>query len=454
MQPFPPFSDPALPSLTSVDLRIDAGFVVPVQPEGVLKGHAVLVTGETIVAIVPIADADARYAAKETLVLPAHVLIPGLVNSHTHAAMTLLRGIADDVPLLPWLQQHIWPREARFLAPDFVFDGTLLAAAEMLQGGITTCADMYFHPADASRAFEAAGMRAVLGIPVLDFPTPYAADADAYLQHGLAARDAFAHAPRLRFALAPHAPYTVGDDTWRKIVMFARQLDLPIVTHLAETRTEVDDAMRATGVTPLARLDALGVTGPSFIAVHGVHLSPADIAILVAQGSHVVHCPASNMKLASGIAPVQAMLDAGVNVSIGTDSAASNNRLDLFSEMRLGSLLAKVATGDAAAVPAATALRMATLNGARALGLDAMIGSLQPGKLADLVAVDLGGIDTSPVFDPVSHLVHAVGRECVTDVWVSGARIVRDRQLQTIDTESLLHRTRAWQRQLAIPLTP
>ncbi|MEO6567028.1 MAG: TRZ/ATZ family hydrolase [Casimicrobiaceae bacterium] len=441
-------------SLTSVDLRIDAGFLVPVQPEGVLKGHAVLVSGETIVAIVPVATADARYVAKETLVLPAHVLMPGLVNAHTHAAMSLLRGIADDVPLLPWLQQHIWPREARFVAPDFVFDGTLLAAAEMLQGGTTTCADMYFHPADAARAFDTAGMRAVLGIPVLDFPTPYAADADAYLQQGLAARDAFASMSRLRFALAPHAPYTVGDDTWRKIVMFARQLDLPIVTHLAETRQEVDDALRATGATPLARLDALGVTGPSFIAVHGVHLTPSDLAVLVAQGSHVVHCPASNMKLASGIAPVQAMLDAGLNVSIGTDGAASNNRLDLFSEMRLASLLAKVATGNAAAVPAATALRMATLNGAQALGLDAMIGSLQPGKLADLIAVDLGGVDSSPVFDPVSHLVHVAGRECVTDVWISGARIVRDRQLQTIDTEALLHRTRAWQRQLAIPLTP
>ena len=440
-------------SLLPVDLRIDAGFVVPVLPEGVLKGHAVLVADERIVAIVPVAEADARYAAAETLALPSHVLIPGFVNAHTHAAMTLLRGIADDVPLRLWLQQHIWPREARFVGPDFVFDGTLLAAAEMLQGGTTTCGDMYFHPADAARAFDAAGMRAVLGIPVLDFPTPYAADADAYLQYGLAARDAFAAATRLRFALAPHAPYTVGDETWRKIVMYARQLDLPIITHVAETRAEVDDAVRSTGATPLARLDALGVTGPSFVAVHGVHLSAADIAVLVAQGSHVVHCPASNMKLASGIAPVQAMLDAGLNVALGTDGAASNNRLDLFSEMRLASLLAKVATGDAATVPAATALRMATLNGAQALGLDAVIGSLQPGKQADLVAVDLSGVATSPVFDPVSHLVHVAGRECVTDVWVGGARIVRDRLLQTIDTDALLHRTRAWQRQLAVPMT-
>lgn len=443
-----------LNSRIAVDLRIDAGFIVPVIPAGALTGHSLLVTDERIVAIVPAAAADAQYVAAQTVALPSHVLIPGLVNAHTHGAMSLLRGIADDVPLQPWLQDHIWPREARFVAPEYVFDGTLLAAAEMLQGGTTTCADMYFHPADSARAFDAAGMRAVLGIPVLDFATSYAADADAYLEYGLAARDAFAHAARLRFALAPHAPYTVGDDTWRKIIMYARQLDLPITTHLAETRAEVDDALRATGTTPLARLDALGATGPMFIAVHAVHVNAADIALLAAQGSHVVHCPASNMKLASGIAPIQAMLDAGINIALGTDGAASNNRLDMFAEMRLASLLAKVATGDAAVVPAPIALQMATLNGARVLGMDAMIGSLEPGKLADLVAVDLGGIATSPVFDPVSHLVHAAGRECVTDVWISGVRIVQERMLQTIDTSALLDRTRNWQHKLASSATP
>ncbi len=435
----------------TVDLRIDAGYIVPVMPAGVFTGHALLIAGEHIVALVPTAQADAHYVAQATLHLPGHVLIPGLVNAHAHAAMSLLRGIADDVPLHIWLQQHIWPREARFVAPDFVFDGTQLAAAEMLQGGITCCADMYFHPADAARAFEASGMRAVLGLPVLDFPTPYAADADAYLQHGLAARDAFAHAARLRFALAPHAPYTVGDATWGKIVMYARQLDLPIITHLAETQAEVADALRATGVTPLARLDALGATGPAFVAVHAVHVTPADIAMLAAQGSSVVHCPASNMKLASGIAPVQALLDAGVNVALGTDGSASNNRLDLFAEMRLASLLSKVATGDAASVPAAQALRMATLDGARALGLDAVTGSLEPGKLADMVAVDLDSVSTAPVFDPVSHLVHAAGRECVTDVWIGGNRIMNGRQLTTIDTPALLRRTRAWQRKITSP---
>ncbi len=432
-----------------VDLRIDAHWIVPVEPAGFLVDHTVIVDGGRIEAILPPDEASAAYAPRETRVLDSHVLIPGLVNAHTHTAMTLLRGIADDVPLKPWLEQHIWPREGRFVAPEFVFDGTLLGAAEMLCGGVTCCNDMYFYPQDAARAYEVAGMRALLGVPILDFPTPYAADADAYLTQGLAARDAFRHSPLLTFALAPHAPYTVSDATWAKIVMYAHQLDLPIETHLAETRAEVDDALAATGATPLARLDHLGATGPGFIAIHSVHVSADDIATLARHGCHVVHCPASNMKLASGIAPVSALLAAGVNVALGTDGAASNNRLDLFGEMNLASLLAKVATGDAAAVPAATALRMATLNGARALGLGEVTGSLVRGKQADLVAVDLSGVSTQPVFDPISHLVNAADRACVTDVWVGGARIVADRKLTTVEQQALLARARAWQHKLA-----
>ncbi len=432
-----------------VDLRIDAQWIVPVEPAGALTGHALIVDDGRIVALLPASAADATYAPRTKCAFPTHVLLPGLVNAHTHSAMTLLRGIADDVPLKPWLEQHIWPREGRFVSPEFVFDGTLLAAAEMLRGGVTCCNDMYFYPDAAARAYEAAGMRALIGAPVLDFPTPYAADADAYLTRGLAARDAFKHAPLLTFALAPHAPYTVGDAAWERIVMYARQLDLPIQTHLAETRDEVATALASTGMTPLTRLDRLGATGPGFIAIHAVHVDSADIAVLAAQGCHVVHCPASNMKLASGIAPVAALLDAGVNVALGTDGAASNNRLDILSEMRLASLLAKVATGDAAAVPAATALRMATLNGARALGLDAVTGSLLPGKDADLVAVDLSRVSTQPVFDPVSHLVNAAGRSCVSDVWVRGVRMVDGRQLAGVDEPALLVRVRAWQHKLA-----
>ncbi|MFO1324259.1 MAG: TRZ/ATZ family hydrolase [Burkholderiales bacterium] len=434
-----------------VELRIDAAWIVPVEPAGALTGHSLIVDGGRIVAVVPAAEADARYAAGETLTLASHLLIPGLVNAHTHSAMSLMRGIADDVPLKSWLEDHIWPREGRFVSADFVFDGTLLAAAEMLRGGVTCCNDMYFYPDAAARAYEVAGMRALIGAPVLDFPTPYAADADAYLARGLAARDAFKHVPTLSFALAPHAPYTVGDASWERVVMFARQLDLPIETHVAETRNEVDDAIAATGITPLARLDRLGATGPTFIAIHAVHVDAADIALLAAQGCHVVHCPASNMKLASGVAPIARLLAAGVNVALGTDGAASNNRLDIFSEMRLASLLAKVSTGDASAIPAATALAMATIGGARALGLDRTIGSLVPGKDADIVAVDLSGVATQPVFDPVSHLINAADRSDVSDVWVRGVRMVEDGRLRTIDRAVLLDRTRAWQHRLAAP---
>ena len=436
----------------AIDLRINAPWIVPVEPAGVLAEHALLVHEGSIIAVVPAEVADVRYAPRETVDLPHRVLIPGLVNAHSHTAMTLLRGIADDLPLKVWLEQHIWPRESRFVAPDFVHDGTLLGAAEMLRGGITCCNDMYFYPEVTSRAYESAGMRALVGVPVLDFPTPYAADADAYLQRGLEARDAFRHAPTLHFALAPHAPYTVSDATFAKIVMYARQLDLPIQTHVAETRAEVEAAFAQTGSSPFARLDRLGVTGPGFIAIHAVHADATDIALLAAQECHVVHCPASNMKLASGIAPVVAMLAAGVNVALGTDGAASNNRLDLFSEMRLASLLAKVAVGDAAALPAAMALHMATLGGARALGLETTIGSLAVGKQADMVAVALASAGTLPVFDPVSHLVHAAGREDVTDVWIAGARIVENRQLLTIDESTLLARVRNWQQKLATPV--
>lgn len=440
-----------MPSLHAADLRLDARWVIPVEPAGVLEHHAVLVRDGRIAALVPIAVADAQWTATQTIHLPSHALIPGLVNAHAHSAMSLMRGIADDVPLKPWLEQHVWPREARLVSPEFVHDGTLLACAEMLRGGITTCSDMYFFPEAAARAYDAVGMRAVLGVPILDFPTSWAADAEACLARGLEARDHWRHAPRLSFALAPHAPYTVGDTSFARVLMFARQLDLPVETHLAETREEVETARTQTGASTLARLDALGVTGPSFIGIHCVHLDAADIALMAAHGCHAVHCPTSNMKLASGIAPVAAMVTAGVNVALGTDGAASNNRLDMLAEMRLASLLAKVSTGDAAALPAPLALAMATLHGARALGLEAVTGSLVPGKDADIVAVDFASLAMQPVYDPVSHLVNVADRDCVTDVWIAGARIVAERSLVCLDEHAVRAQTRVWQQRMVSP---
>ena len=434
--------------MKDVELRIDARWVLPITPAGVLQQHSLLVSEQRIVAIVPTALAERDFAAREHIALPHHVLMPGLVNAHTHAAMSLMRGIADDVPLKAWLEQTIWPREARFVDAEFVYDGTLLAAAEMIQGGITCCNDMYFFPDAAARAYRASGMRAMLGLVVLDFPTPYAADADGYLHAGLAARDAWKHEPRLLFSLAPHAPYTVADATWAKIVTFARQLDLSIQTHLLETRDERTNSVAEHGAAPLQRLHRLGVTGPGFIAIHAVDADAADIELLAEQRCHVVHCPTSNLKLASGIAPIAALKRAGVNVALGSDGAASNNRLDVFAEARLASLIAKVAGSDAAALPAIDVLRMATLGGATALGIDEHIGSLEAGKQADAIAIDLGGLAHSPCYDPASHLVHVTGRDQVSDVWIAGERLLADGALTRVDGRELASRARFWQDRL------
>ena len=434
--------------MRAIDLRVDARWIIPIEPAGVVLHHSLLVDDGKVVAVAPTAVAERDYAPRKRVTLPSHALLPGLINAHTHGAMALLRGIADDVPLKPWLEEHIWPREGRFVSPEFVYDGTLIAAGEMLKGGITCCADQYFFPDAAARAYRQSGMRALLALPVLDFPTPYAADADAYLQAGLAVRDTWKHEPRLTFGLAPHAPYTVSDVSWEKIVVYARQLDLLIKTHLAETRHELEQSKAQYGMSPLARLDRLGVTGPTFVGVHAIHLEHADIELLANQSCHVVHCPASNLKLASGIAPLAALKAAGVNVALGTDGAASNNRLDVLAEARLAALIAKVASGDAAALPASVALRMATLDGAAALGLDTHIGSLEAGKQADAIAIDLGSFQHAPCYDPVSHLVHVVGRDQVTHVWIAGEPIVAGGELTSLDAGELAARARFWQDRL------
>jgi 5-methylthioadenosine/S-adenosylhomocysteine deaminase len=430
--------------MIDVDLRLDARWVVPIVPARALADHSVLIDAERIVGVVPSAIADRDYAAFRQVSLPTHALLPGLVNAHTHAGMSLLRGIADDVPLGAWLHDHIWPREARFVSAEFVHDGTLLAAAEMLLGGVTCCHDMYFFADAAARAYDASGMRAMIGLPVLDFPTPYAADADGYLQAGLAARDAWRKEPRLGFSLAPHAPYTVSDASWGKIVTYARQLDMLIQTHLLETRDERATSRQQHGSGPLQRLHHLGATGPGFVAIHAVHVDEADMQLLAAQGCHVVHCPISNLKLASGIAPITAMRKHGINVALGTDGSASNNRLDIFGEARFAALLAKVKADDAAAISAPTALRMATLDGATALGLDADIGSLEAGKFADVIAVDLGGVEHGQCYDPVSHLIHVTGRDQVTDVWVAGEALVCGGNLTRMDVDDVAARARIW----------
>lgn len=401
---------------------IEARWVVPVVPLGtVLEQHSVIVDAAgRIQDILPTIDARLRYRTTQVVVLDEHVLIPGLINLHTHAAMTLLRGFADDQPLMRWLNEFIWPAEKRFVSEKFVRDGSLLGCAEMLAGGTTCFSDMYFYPQAVAEAALQSGMRANVGLVVMEFATSYARDAEDYLQKGLQLRDAWRDQPLLSASLAPHAPYTVEDKTFENVVTYAEQLGLNIHTHLHETRTELEESLKRYGVRPLQRLESLGVLGPNFVAAHGVHLEASEMQVLAEHGCHIAHCPASNLKLASGIAPVTALRQAGVNVAIGTDGAASNNRQDMFAEMRLAALLAKGASGDAASVSAAEALAMATINAARALGHDANIGSLEIGKVADMVAVKLSATEIQPCFNPISQLVYSAGREHVTQVWVAG----------------------------------
>ena len=428
------------------DLLIDARWVVPVEPaDTVLEHHSVAITGGKIVAVLPTTEAAARFDARERVTLNTHVLIPGLINLHTHAAMTLMRGFADDLPLMTWLNDHIWPAEARHVSHEFVRSGTLLACAEMLRGGVTCINDMYFFPEAAAEAALRAGMRASLGMIALEFPTAYASGPDEYLAKGLDLRDRLRHEPLLSFCLAPHAPYTVSDATFTRIAGYAAELGLPVHIHVHETAEEVANELAQTGQRPLARLQRLGLVGPQLIAVHAVHLDADDIALLAHHGASVAHCPASNLKLASGIAPVATLIDAGVNVGIGTDGAASNNRLDMFAEMRLAALLAKGASGRADVLPAHAALHAATLAGARALGLDARIGSIIPGKCADLTAVNMGKIELMPIYDPISHLVYAAERSDVTDVWVNGKPVVKKQQLMGIKKEELESIAVVWQ---------
>jgi len=439
------------------DLLLLPQWVVPVESAGTddpasrcgaLSAHAVVVQDGRILDVLPAEAAQIRYAATQTIALPGQALIPGLINLHGHAAMSLLRGFADDLPLMIWLNQHIWPAEKKLVSEAFVRDGTLLAAAEMLAGGITACNDMYFFPQAAGEAFLQAGMRATLGMIVLEFPSAYAVDADDYLAKGLAMRDELKDEPLLSFAFAPHAPYTIADATFSRISTLAEQLGLPIHTHIHEAADEIRDSLKQYGLRPLERLARLGLLGPNFIGVHAIHVNDAEIELLAQHGCHVAHCPSSGLKLASGIAPVAKLIAAGVNLGFGTDGAASNNRLDLFAEMRLAALLAKGASGDAAALPAAAALKAATLDAARALNLDSQIGSITPGKRADLVAVDLHALSSQPVFDPVSHLVYVAGREDVTHVWVDGKLKLNERRLVDLDTDDLTARAAYWRTKL------
>lgn len=433
-----------------VDLVIQARWIIPVDPAGQILEHSSLVVHDgRIIDLLPAAEVTAKYRPRQLEILDRHALIPGLVNCHTHAAMSLLRGIADDLQLMDWLQNHIWPAEQKWVGEAFVRDGVDLAIAEMLRCGTTCFNDMYFFPEIAAQQAVQHGIRANIGLIVFDFPTVWAENADAYLAKGLALHEKLRHENLLSLSFAPHAPYTVSDAPLRSVLTYADEMNLTVHMHLHETAHEVEEQKQKSGQTPIQRLHQLGLLNPSFIGVHMTQLSAAEIAAYAETGAHIVHCPESNLKLASGFCPVAACLAAGINVALGTDGAASNNDLDMVSEMRTAALLAKAVAGDAGAVSAATALQMATLNGAKALGLEAEIGSLSIGKQADVAAIDLSELETQPLFNPLAQIVYAADRRQVSDVWVAGRQLLKNRQLTTMDLAALSERVAVWQQRLS-----
>ncbi|MDD2769235.1 MAG: TRZ/ATZ family hydrolase [Methylococcus sp.] len=432
-----------------IDTLITARWIIPVEPDGVtLEHHALAIDRGRIADLLPTTEALVKYQPRRIERLEHHALIPGLVNAHTHAAMTLLRGVADDLPLMQWLQEHIWPLEQKWIGESFVRDGAQLAMAEMIRGGITCFNDMYFFPEVVAREAVRAGMRAAVGMIVVDFPTAWAANAEEYLSKGLNLRDEYRHEPLIATVFAPHAPYTVGDEALARIRTLSEELDVPVHIHLHETAGEIQQSRQQYGMRPFKRLDQLGLIGPQLIGVHMTQLEDSEIARLTETGASVVHCPESNLKLASGFCPAAKLLAAGINVALGTDGAASNNDLDMLGETRTAALLAKAVANDASALPAHQALRMATLNGAAALGLAAETGSLMIGKSADVVAIGLEHIESLPIYNPISDLVYAAGRQQVTDVWVGGRQLLKKRELLTLNAQEIREKTLIWRDKL------
>jgi len=412
----------------------------------VLQDFAVLIEDNLIHSLVPndeIADLDC-YAQAEIIPLPNCALLPGLVNSHTHASMSLFRGMADDLPLMEWLTDHIWPAEARWVAPEFTIDGFRLAAAEMIRSGTTCLSDMYYFPDEIATCAQQIGMRSVVGLIVLDFPSVWAQDATEYLHKALAVHDQIREFPLVSSAFAPHAPYTVSDEPLRQIAMYSNELDIPVHMHVHETAAEVAEAQQKTGQRPLQRLDQLNLLNPNLIAVHMTELDEFEIERVAEAGVSIVHCPESNLKLGSGICPVATLLELGVNVCLGTDGAASNNDLDLLGEMRTAAMLAKGSSGNARACDARQAIEMATINGARALGKADQIGSIESGKCADLIAIDLSSLNTQPLYDPVAQIVYAAASRQVSHVWIDGVAQLKDFEFCQLDTNEIIAKAASW----------
>ena len=433
----------------NIDILIHARWIIPVEPEDtVYENYALAVKNDKIVALLSSKDAKRKFKAKEELTLENHALIPGLINTHTHAAMTLFRGLANDLPLMDWLNNHIWPSEKKWISPMFVKDGTKLAVAEMIRSGTTCFNDMYFFSDNTAEVCVNIGMRAVIGLIVIDHPTSWASNSDEYITKGEYIHDTFKHNPLISTTFAPHAPYTVSDDSLKRIAVLAEELDIPIHMHIHETNDEIEQSINQYGKRPLSRLSDLGLLSSRLIAVHMTQLEKNEIDELKKTGVSVAHCPESNLKLASGLCPIGELQKNNINVCIGTDGAASNNDLDMIGEMHTAALLAKGVSNDCICSDSHTTLRMATLNGAKALGLSELIGSLKKGKQADVVAIDLNQIETIPLYEPLSQIIYAADRRQISDVWIAGKRLLENRELTTLKYGELLENSKLWGRKI------
>ena len=433
----------------NIDILIHARWIIPVEPEDtVYENYALAVKNDKIVALLSSKDAKRKFKAKEELTLENHALIPGLINAHTHAAMTLFRGLANDLPLMDWLNNHIWPSEKKWISPVFVKDGTELAIAEMIRSGTTCFNDMYFFSDNTAEVCVNIGMRAVIGLIVIDIPTSWASNSDEYITKGEYIHDTFKHNPLISTAFAPHAPYTVSDDSLKRIAVLAEELDVPIHMHIHETNDEIEQSIKQYGKRPLSRLSDLGLLSSRLIAVHMTQLEKNEINELKRTRVSVAHCPESNLKLASGLCPIGELQKNNINVCIGTDGAASNNDLDMIGEMHTAALLAKGVSNDCICSDSHATLRMATLNGAKALGLNKLIGSLKKGKQADVVAIDLNQIETIPLYEPLSQIIYAADRRQISDVWIAGKRLLKNRELTTLKYEELLENSKLWERKI------
>lgn len=429
----------------NVSLVVTGGTVVTVDGTGrVLPSGAIAIDGRDIVAVDTSDVIAQRFTGTRTIDATGQVVLPGLINTHTHAPMVLYRGLADDLALMEWLQKYIFPAEAKTVSPEFVRAGTRLAALEMIQSGTTTYADMYYFEEEIARATREAGIRGVLGQTIIQFPVPDAKTPAEGIARAIAFIQQWRKDDLIVPAIAPHSMYTLDVETLKKIRAVADRESAPLIIHLAETADEVKIARDKYKATPTGFLDSIGVLGGRTLAAHAVHVTPGDITILAKRRVGVSHNPESNMKLASGIAPVLAMQAAGVAVGLGTDGAASNNDLDMFEAMRLAALLHKLTSNDPRALPAATAIRMATIDGARALGMERDIGSLEPGKRADMILVSMRAARQTPMYDPLSHLVYVTRGDDVQTVIVNGAVVMQERRVLTMNEKAVLDEAVVW----------